>query len=115
MEDKNERENRLFIPQGMKAEREWYEGFGKRELMQAAWGFIGIAFLALLSYLLFGNMIYVVVVLLFGATGVIAMVTRSPMTNLSGVDHLVLIYRYWTRQQHYTYQQMEEERSGEDT
>lgn len=101
-----EREIRLFIPQGMKAEREWYEGFGKREMMQAVWGLVAVAFIALCIYLVFKNMIYVVLIMLFGGTGTITAVLRSPLTNLSALDHLVLLYHYISEQQKYQYHQM---------
>lgn len=101
-----EKESRLFIPQGLKPEREWYEGFGRKELMQAVYGSIGVVILTALVYLLAGRMVYVVVMLLFGETGVMAMVTRSPVTNLSAFSQLQAVVRYWKEQQHYSYRQM---------
>lgn len=104
-----EKENRLFIPQGLKPEREWYEGFGRKELMQAVYGSIGVVVLAVLAYGLTGQTLYVVIMLLFGETGVMAMVTRSPVTNLSVFSQLQAVIRYWKEQQHYSYRQMREE------
>lgn len=103
-----EKESRLFIPQGLKPEREWYEGFGRKELMQAVYGSIGVVILTALVYLLAGRMVYVVVMLLFGETGVMAMVTRSPVTNLSAFSQMQAVVRYWKEQQHYSYRQMRE-------
>lgn len=103
-----EKESRLFIPQGLKPEREWYEGFGRKELMQAVYGSVGVILLTALVYILAGRMVYVVIMLLFGETGVLAMVTRSPVTNLSAFSQLQAVVRYWREQQHYSYRQMRE-------
>lgn len=103
-----EKESRLFIPQGLKPEREWYEGFGKKELVQAVYGSIGVITLSLLVYLLAGRMLYVVIMLLFGETGVLALVTRSPVTNLSAFSQIQAVVGYWKEQQHYRYRQMKE-------
>ncbi|MBO5239151.1 MAG: hypothetical protein J6B50_10330 [Lachnospiraceae bacterium] len=103
------KEERLFIPRGMKAETEWFEGFGKKELRRAIWGTLGIVFVALMLWLICDQRIYVVVALIFGETGVIAMVTRSSVTNLSGVDHVCLALRFFREQQRYLYKQRKEE------
>lgn len=101
-------ETKLFIPQGLKPEREYYEGFGKRELMRAIYGSIGVLLLVAVAYMLTGRMLYVVVVLLFGETGILAMVTRSPMTNLSALDQILFTVQFWKEQQHYRYRQLRE-------
>lgn len=105
----HEKEERLFIPRGMKAEKEWYEGFGKRELVHAGIGTGAILIVVLVIYLVTSQISYVVVALLFGETGVLAMVTRSPVTNLSSLDHILLALGYWREQQHYLYKQLKEE------
>lgn len=101
-------ENRLFMPQGLKTEKEWYEGFGRRELMQLIYGSIGVVIITVLLYLITGQMSYVVIALLFGESSVFMLVIRSPESNLSALSHIMNALRYWQEQQHYTFKQMKE-------
>lgn len=98
----------LFIPQGMKAEREYYQGFGRRELVQAGYGGIGLLAAAILVYAASGRIAYVMILILFGATGILGLVTRSQVTNLSVVDQIRQMVKYARDQQRYRYRQMEE-------
>lgn len=101
-------EHRLFMPQGLKLEREYYQGFGKRELMQAVYGSIIIIAIAIFLYTVAGQMIYVVVTLLFGESTVFALVMRSAETNISAYSQILFAIRFWREQQHYTYRQLRE-------
>ncbi|MBQ8148814.1 MAG: hypothetical protein IJ040_08525 [Lachnospiraceae bacterium] len=103
-----EHNERLFIPQGMKAEIEYFEGFGKRELRRAIYGSIGVVIITLVLWLFMNHTIYAVAVLLFGETGVVALVTRSQATNLSAIDSILLIIRYYKEQQHFRYKKRKE-------
>lgn len=105
-------EQRLFIPQGLKAEREWREGFGRRELIQAVYGSILVVVIAILLYMIAGKLLYGVGAILFGEASVLALVMRSQVTNISIYSSLLFAIRFLREQQHYTYKQLEEEKGG---
>lgn len=105
-------EQRLFMPQGLKAEREWREGFGRRELVQAVYGSIVVVILAIVLYVLVGKAIVGVGTILFGEASVLALVIRSQVTNISIFSSILFVIRFFREQQHYTYKQMEEEKGA---
>ncbi len=105
-------EQRLFMPQGLKAEREWREGFGRKELIQAGYGSVVVVIAAVLLYFIGGKAIYGVGTILFGEASVLALVIRSQVTNISIYSNLLFAVRFLREQQHYTYKQMEEGETG---
>jgi hypothetical protein len=101
-------ENKLFIPQGMKAKREWFQGFGQRELIRTTYATIGLLILALLVYVISGQTLYIIGILIFGETGIVMMLTRTPESNISAFDQVVYGIEYFRSQQKYYYKQMKE-------
>lgn len=104
-----EKENKLFIPQGMKAEREYFQGFGHREMTRSVYAAVVLVVLAAIFYAVFHRTIYVVGLLIFGVAAIVAMVTRSEVTNTSSWDQIIYFIRYRTEQEMYYYEQMEED------
>jgi len=105
----------LFIPQGLKAEREYFQGFGRRELLQAFYGSFVVLFIIVIGYILNHSILYVVMALLLGETTVVSVVSRSQVTNMSVVSNIWYAMRYLKEQQEYRYRQMDEgDRIGGD-
>lgn len=108
MEKYNANKISLFIPQGLKAEREYFQGFGRKELLQAFYGSFLVLFVIIIGYMINHSLLYVIMTLLFGETTVISVVSRSQITNLSVVSSIWYAIRYFREQQEYRYRQMDE-------
>ena len=97
-------DNELFIPVGMKAEKEFFQGFGRREMIQSIVAAVGLLIIAGILHMITASMFHVVGILLFGMMSVIALVTRSAITNLSALDQARYMIRFFKEQQEYRYQ-----------
>lgn len=94
----------LFIPQGMKAKREWFQGVGQKELGRIIAGSSVLIVIALMVYVITLQPIYAVGTLLIGESAIITIMVRSPGTNMSVVDLIILMLAYAGEQQEYKYQ-----------
>ena len=97
----------LYIPTGVKAQNELFNGFGRRELLQSAVGSLLGGALAALLWLVSGNVALTVVAALTGIFGSVMMCTRD-QNNQSVVDQIGNMVRIYRRQQIYHYSMMDE-------
>lgn len=67
----------LYIPTGVKAENELFNGFGRRELLQSVVGSLFGGALSALLWLLAGNVALTVVAVLSGIFGSVMMCTKD--------------------------------------
>ena len=94
--------NTLYIPMGVKTENEFFNGFGKKELLQAIVGTVfGIA-VSLLFYLLSGNIAYTMIGVLSGIAGSVMMVTKDQY-NMSVVTQVANLISFSRSQKIYPY------------
>lgn len=92
----------LYIPLGVKAESEWFPGFGQRQLGQAAVG-TGIAIAsAFILWLLGSSIPLVMVVFLIGVSASVMMTTKD-RHNLSVLDQMMFMVRFAKSQKYYPY------------
>ncbi len=100
-------ETTLYIPTGVKAENELFNGFGRRELFQSIVGSLfGGAFAAVL-WLLFQNVAATVIAVLTGIFGSVMMCTKD-QNNQSVVDQIGNMLRFQRDQQRYPYRYLDE-------
>lgn len=97
----------LYIPMGVKAQNELFNGFGKREFLQSAVGSLAGGVVAVTLWLLFGNVALTVVAVLTGIFGSVMMCTRD-QNNQSVVDQVGNMARFNRSQQIYPYRMMDE-------
>jgi len=98
----------LYIPTGLKTQKEIYSGFGKHELIQAVIGTIAIAVLdVLFALIIFNNLPVFVIVLLLGIF-MSVMCVQKDVTNLSVLDMIVNLYRFMRSQKKYYYVSIDE-------
>lgn len=97
----------LYIPTGVKAENELFNGFGKREMFQSIIGSLFGAAVAALLWLLAGNVALTVVAVLSGIFGSVMMCTKDQQ-NQSVVDQIGNMIRFSRSQQIYPYRSMDE-------
>lgn len=97
----------LYIPTGVKAENELFNGFGKRELMQSIIGSLFGGAVAALLWLIAGNVALTVVAVLSSIFGSVMMCTKD-QNNQSVVDQIRDMIRFWRSQQIYPYRMQEE-------
>ena len=96
-------DNKLYIPLGVKTEREIFSGFGRKQLFQSIIGTLCFGALSALVYLVSQNVAFTLVVLMFGAVGSVMMTTKD-QSNLSVVDHVQNMIRFIRGQKIYPYQ-----------
>jgi hypothetical protein len=97
----------LYIPTGVKAENELFNGFGRRELLQSVIGSLFGGAVAALLWLIAGNVALTVVTVLSGIFGSVMMCTKD-QNNQSVVDQIGNMARFWRSQQIYPYRMMDE-------
>lgn len=102
-----EHEISLYIPTGGKAQNEFFNGFGRRELLQSAVGSLLGGAVAALLWLVSGNVALTVVAALTGIFGSVMMCTKD-QNNQSVVDQIGNIVRFGRSQQIYPYRMLDE-------
>lgn len=102
-----ESEINLYIPTGVKAENELFNGFGRRELLQSMIGSMFGGAIAALLWLIAGNVALTVVAVLTGIIGSVMMCTKD-QNNQSVVDQIRDMIRFRRSQQIYPYRMQEE-------
>lgn len=102
-----EHEISLYIPTGVKAQNELFNGFGKREFLQSTVGSLMGGVLAALLWLLSRNVALTVVAALTGIFGSVMMCTKD-QNNQSVVDQIGNMIRFYRGQQIYPYRMMDE-------
>lgn len=102
-----EQSTALYIPMGVKAENELFNGFGKRELLQSLVGSLLGGGISVVIWLLSRNVVFTVVAILTGIFGSIMMCTKD-QNNQSVVDQIGNIARFARNQQIYPYRYLDE-------
>lgn len=102
-----EHEISLYIPTGVKAQNELFNGFGRRELLQSAVGSLFGGGVDALLWLVSGNVALTVVAALTGIFGSVMMCTKD-QNNQSVVDQIGNIVRFGRSQQIYPYRMLDE-------
>ncbi|MEG0018990.1 MAG: hypothetical protein RR728_00460 [Oscillospiraceae bacterium] len=97
----------LYIPTGVKATNELFNGFGKRELLQSVIGSLFGGAIAALLWLIAGNVALTVVSVLSGIFGSVMMCTKD-QNNQSVVDQIRNMIRFHRSQQIYPYRMLDE-------
>lgn len=97
----------LYIPLGVKTEAEFFPGFGKKQMFQAAIGSMFFGLVAFLIWLISGSVSGTVVTVLAGIAGSV-MMTAKDSTNLSVVDQCANMVRFMKSQKYYPYRYGEE-------
>ena len=94
--------NTLYIPMGVKTENEFFSGFGKKELLQAAVGVIIALIVSLIIFLVSRNVSYTMIGVLSGIAGSVMMVTKDQY-NMSVVTQVANLIRFSRSQKVYSY------------
>lgn len=97
----------LYIPSGVKATNELFNGFGRRELLQSVIGSLFGGALAILFWLFAANVALTVVAMLSGIFGSVMMCTKD-QNNQSVVDQIINMIRFQRNQQIYPYRMLDE-------
>jgi uncharacterized membrane protein len=98
----------LYIPTGLKTQKEIYSGFGKNELIQAIIGTLVISAIDVLFVLvIFNNLPVFIIVLLMGIITSV-MCVQKDVTNLSVLDMIVNLFKYMKSQKKYHYKALDE-------
>ena len=92
----------LYIPLGIKTEPEFFSGFGKKQMFQAAIGSLGFGLIAFLIWFTTRSVSGTVVTILAGIAGSV-MMTAKDQTNLSVIDQCSNLVRFYRSQKYYPY------------
>jgi hypothetical protein len=87
---------------GVKTENEFFPGFGKKEMLQALIGAVFGGVIALIVYLVSGNVAYTMIAALSGIAGSVMMVTKDQF-NMSVVSQVGNLVRFSKSQKVYPY------------
>jgi hypothetical protein len=87
---------------GVKTENEFFSGFGKKELLQAAVGAVFAVIVSLFIYLTSGNVAYTMIGVLSGIAGSV-MMTVKDQYNMSVVSQVANLIRFSRSQKVYPY------------
>lgn len=108
MEEIEKGKETLYIPAGLKVNKEFYNGFGRNELRQALIGIGGFAAInASVSLVLLGRIEIFVVAMFFGIFASV-MCVQKDSTNLSVIDMITNLFRYLKSQKKYHYKTIDE-------
>ena len=95
-------DEKLYIPLGIKPEAEFFKGFGKKQMAQAAVGSLLCGVIAVILWLFMQNVTVTVITVLTGIAGSV-MMTAKDQSNLSVVDQISNMIRFAKSQKHYPY------------
>lgn len=108
MTEEQENIDTLYIPTGLKTQKEMYTGFGKHEFIQAVIGTAAITVLDIFfALIIFNNLPVFIIVLLLGIFTSV-MCVQKDVTNLSVLDMIVNLYNYMRSQKKYYYKALDE-------
>ena len=94
--------NALYIPMGVKTENEFFTGFGKKELFQAAAGMILAIAVSLIIYVASNNVANTMIAVLSGIAGSVMMCVKDQY-NMSVVGQVANLIRFSKSQKAYHY------------
>ena len=95
-------DEKLYIPMGVKPEAEIFSGFGRKQLVQAVIGSLGAGVVAAIIWFVSGSVTSTVITVLAGIAGSVMMTTKD-QSNLSVVDQLQNMLRFYKSQKYYPY------------
>ncbi len=95
-------EDKLYIPLGVKPEAEFFKGFGKKQMIQAAVGSLCCGAIALVLWAVTKSVTATMISALAGVAGSV-MMTAKDQSNLSVVDQIGNMIRFGKGQKKYPY------------
>ncbi len=95
-------EEKLYIPMGVKPETEFFKGFGKKQMAQAAIGSLICGTVALFLWFTTQSVTTTMIAALTGIAGSV-MMTAKDQSNLSVVDQIGNMVRFAKSQKIYPY------------
>lgn len=95
-------EDKLYIPMGVKPEAEFFKGFGKKQMIQAAIGSLFCGLIALILWFTTQSVTTTMIAALTGIAGSV-MMTAKDQSNLSVVDQIGNMVRFAKSQKKYSY------------
>jgi len=98
----NHESNTLYIPLGVKTENEFFSGFGKKELLQAAVGSLFGGVIAVVIFLVSGNIAFTMIGVLSGIACSVIMTTKDQY-NMSVVSQVTNLISFSRNQKVYPY------------
>lgn len=93
---------KLYIPMGVKPEAEFFRGFGKKQMIQAAVGSLFGGVLACILWFITQNVTAVMITALTVIAGSVMMTTKD-QSNMSVVDQIANMIRFAKSQKVYPY------------
>lgn len=98
----------LYIPQGIKIRKEYFPGFGKVEALKSAFVIAVCGGIDVLLYIFTQNTPKCVLFMMVSSAAAFIMLSKDPMTNVSVVDQVATMIRYFKSQKFYPYKALNE-------
>lgn len=102
-----EQREKLYVPSYVKAQAEYFPGFGKKELRISIFMSLFVLGASVIAYIITGDLAIVILMVLVGVTATIIVNTKNE-ANLSVVMFVMLALNYLKEQQRYLYQYISE-------
>lgn len=103
----NEIDRNLYIPQGLKIQKEIFEGFGRSEMIRASIICVISTMIDVFIYLITKSTMIFIVIILSSITASI-MVTQKDRSNISVFDQVKYMIRFYNSQKYYKYNYLPE-------
>lgn len=98
----HETDKNLYIPQGLKVDKEIFDGFGKKEMIRSLAIFCILIMADGLIYLFKRNVMTFIVIMLISASASI-MIIQKDRSNISVYDQVKYMLRFHKSQKYYKY------------
>lgn len=96
------RDKPLYIPQGLKLNKEIYNGYGREELIKTIVVTLVAGVIDALLFLITKSVVVAIVFMLIAVSGSVLMLTKDN-NNISVVDQVGFLIKYQYRQKKYKY------------
>lgn len=101
-------EENLYIPQGIKTNREYFEGFGNHELICLIISITVTGGIAYIGYLLFLNLFLAILLVMVIPTTVVFLTMKTGDMNISVWEEMKLLIKFQKSQKYYPYKALNE-------
>lgn len=102
-QQKKDNSRRLYIPYGLNIEREYFPGFGSKQLRQSAAGAFIITALSVFIFLLSNSIPVLIIIIIAGGAASVAITVRDTVMGISVLDQIINIIRFKREQQRFMY------------
>lgn len=100
---KKDNSRRLYIPYGLNIEKEYFPGFGKKQLSQSAAGAVIFTVLSVLIFLFSNSIPFLIIIIIAGGVASVAITIKDAVIRISVLDQIINMIKFKREQQKFMY------------